>query len=284
MTRLLDHAPDQGQDQPLPGEDSPITLLARVDSTNTAAMQAARAGAAHGACWVADAQDQGRGRRSHDGAARPWRSPAGVNLYMSVLLRPSLEPAQAAGLTLAVAAHLVCWLRQQTQAPIWVKWPNDLYLERRKLAGILCEAQTGQAGLEAVVVGVGLNVNLSAAQLDPELRSVATSLLMHTGQRWDRLSLCLGVRRAILSAASQLERQGLGAVIPTLRALDRTAGCAVSWRSSGGQLLAGLAQGLDDDGQLIVVDAQTGQAHRMSAGEVIFDLSTLRQDDPSPGA
>lgn len=254
-------------------QDAPFTLLERVDSTNTQAMQGAREGLPHGSAWLAEAQTQGRGRRHSDATARAWHSPPGVNIYMSVLLRPRLDMAAAAGLTLAVAAHIAPYLRQETGVELWVKWPNDLYVGRRKLAGILSEAYTSAAGLEAVVIGLGLNVNLEASALPDELEDQVTSLRMESGQRWDRLSLCLGLRHAILSGYEQLAQAGLGPIIERLKALDYGRGCAVSW-SQLGQTQHGVADGLDEQGHLVILN-EAGQRISVHAGEVRFDLSTM---------
>lgn len=260
-------------------QEAPFTLLERVDSTNTQAMLGAREGLPHGSAWLAEQQTQGRGRRHSDAQARAWHSPPGVNIYMSVLLRPKLDMAAAAGLTLAVAAHIAPYLRQETGVDLWVKWPNDLYVGRRKLAGILSEAYTSAAGLEAVVIGLGLNVNLEREALPPELADQITSLSIEGGgQRWDRLRLCLGLRHAILSGYEQLAQEGLGPAIERLAALDYAKGSSVSW-SELGKTHYGVADGLDEQGHLMILN-EAGQRISVHAGEVRFDLSTMPPQKP----
>ena len=116
--------------------------MERSDSTNDDALAGARAGAAHGACWIADEQVRGRGRREVGGERRAWWSPPGVNLYMSMVLRPDVPAERASQLTLAAAVGA----REAIAAfgvECSVKWPNDLLCEGRKLAGILTEAVVG---------------------------------------------------------------------------------------------------------------------------------------------
>lgn len=259
-----------------------LYVLERTGSTNTLALSGAKTGAAHGATWLADAQEQGRGRRQPDGPARQWHSPAGANIYMSVLLRPQLELERAAQLTGAVAAHIAPLLRELTEADIWVKWPNDLYIGARKLAGILTEAHFNGPNLEAIVVGVGLNVNLSADELPNELADQTTSLKLATGGRsWDRLGLCLMLRRAILGAHDQLANEGFADALKVLRQLDYSQGATVRFPHEAHTQqpqLQGTAAGIDDQGHLIVITEQ-GQRLHVSAGEVRFDLSTLKVKD-----
>jgi BirA family biotin operon repressor/biotin-[acetyl-CoA-carboxylase] ligase len=132
----------------------PLVRLASVASTNDVAREAARTGAPHGYAVVADAQTAGRGRRG-----RAWDSPPGASLYLSVLLRPSLEPTESAALTLFVglAVARACD-RFVPPGAVTVKWPNDVRIHRKKSAGILVEGSVRDGRLDAVIVGIGLNV------------------------------------------------------------------------------------------------------------------------------
>ena len=251
-----------------------MTLVAQTASTNALAMAALRGGAPHGACWVADAQTGGRGRREVGGEARSWHSPAGVNLYTSTVLRPQIEPARASTLTLAVAVGVTRALDACAHAPLEVriKWPNDLYLGDRKLAGILTEAAFSGMALDGVVVGLGLNVNMQPEDAPQALQGRVTSLRAHTGRVWDRLSLCLAVREHVVAAVEEVAREGLDAVMPQLRARDYTLGKQLQWMHKG-HWQRGVARGMNAQGQLQIED-EHGHTHAMSAGEVRFETST----------
>ncbi|MFB6351087.1 MAG: biotin--[acetyl-CoA-carboxylase] ligase [Bradymonadaceae bacterium] len=244
-----------------------IHLLQSTDSTNDLALEAARRGDDHGACWVADRQTAGRGRREIGGERRSWFSPAGANLYMSVLLRPDIAPAQATSLTLAAGVGIADAVVEQTDADVWLKWPNDLYIGERKLGGILTEAHTERGDLSGVVVGFGLNVNLAADAVPDELTSTMTSLQIATGRPWDRMSLVFAVRDGLLERCDAFAESGMEAIRQDLHAYDRAAGRRVELQRDGDRV-EGVARGIGDDGQL-VVDLD-GEDVDVMAGEVRF--------------
>ena len=132
-------------------------ILPVTDSTNSHAVTLAESGAPHGTVVCADAQTGGRGR-----FGRTWESPPGLNLYVSLLLRPPVEPAQAPQLTLVTAVALAAAVEASTGLSARLKWPNDLYLGGRKAAGILAEMSADADRLRHVVIGAGLNVNAPA--------------------------------------------------------------------------------------------------------------------------
>ncbi len=143
--------------------------FAEVDSTNTHAMQAGAAGAAHGSVYVADAQAAGRGRGGHQ-----WSSPAGSGLYVSVLLRPALAPGDALWLSLAAGLSAIGAVTDATGYAPDLRWPNDLMVGARKLGGILTEMQAEATRVRFVVIGIGINVHQQA--FPGELGTRATSL------------------------------------------------------------------------------------------------------------
>jgi len=151
------------------------------DSTNSRAAEAAERGAPHGTIVCADAQTGGRGRFD-----RRWESPPGVNLYVSILLRPAVDPQHAPQLTLVTAVALAKAVEEAANVPAFLKWPNDLYLAGKKAAGILAEMSADADRLRHVVIGVGLNVNAGIADLPGELRHTATSLRLVAGRTFRR--------------------------------------------------------------------------------------------------
>jgi BirA family transcriptional regulator, biotin operon repressor / biotin---[acetyl-CoA-carboxylase] ligase len=140
-----------------------IRHTAEVSSTSTVAMEAARQGAPEGLVITADHQTAGRGK-----PGRQWLSPPGKNLLCSVLLRPPLTPAQAPMLTQIACRAVAKVLKEKYDIVSEFKRPNDVMVNSKKICGTLVESFSTQSRLEAVVVGIGLNVNAEAAELPPE--------------------------------------------------------------------------------------------------------------------
>lgn len=142
-----------------------------VDSTNTVCRTLAREGAPDGTAVLACRQTAGRGRMG-----RGFESPAGLGLYLSMLWRPVTSPEGLLPLTAMAAASAVLAIRRVTGADIRIKWPNDLVLRGKKLAGILTEASLSDGGVEHVVIGIGVNLRQTASDFSPEVAKTATSL------------------------------------------------------------------------------------------------------------
>ena len=163
-------------------------------STNAAAMQAAQNGEAEGAVFVAEEQTAGRGRSGHT-----WYSAGGLGIYLSVILRPRMGPADALALSLMAGLAAAAAVEKVTGARPDLRWPNDLLLarafrteagvrlEERKFCGILTELNAELTRVRYVVVGMGMNVNHES--FPPELESLATSLRLETGRTWSRVEL-----------------------------------------------------------------------------------------------
>lgn len=161
-----------------------ILYLDSTPSTNRRAREEARRGAPEGAVVIADSQSQGRGRMG-----RPWSSPRGVNLYLSIVLRPPLSPAQIPSMTLLAGVSCARAIGKVTGLDARLKWPNDIYVGGRKTAGILAETEGGNPGLHFVILGIGINVNWEAENMPADLRETATSLCTEGGREFDRSAL-----------------------------------------------------------------------------------------------
>ncbi len=151
-------------------------------STNDDAKRLAREGADDGTVVMADAQSAGKGRRG-----RVWQSPAGSNLYFSLVLKPEFAPDKASMLTLVMALSVVQAIGKITGGALelLIKWPNDIVANGRKLCGILTEMNLDRDSIESVVIGVGINVNQE--YFDSELAEFATSLLVEKRRANDRI-------------------------------------------------------------------------------------------------
>jgi BirA family biotin operon repressor/biotin-[acetyl-CoA-carboxylase] ligase len=231
--------------------------LIECESTNDEAARLARAGADHGTIVIAGAQRAGRGS-----GGRVWASPPGLGLYLSAVVRPPLPLALVPPMTLAIGVGVCDAAREAGAAAARLKWPNDVLARGRKLAGVLVEAQSQGSRLEAVIVGIG--VNLGGA-LPPELGGRATTLAAEAERHVDRARLADALLGHNERWIDRYVAAGLPAVIAARH--ERMArGLAVRAELAGAPL-EGEAAGLDTDGALLVRDA-AGELHRIRSGDV----------------
>jgi BirA family biotin operon repressor/biotin-[acetyl-CoA-carboxylase] ligase len=236
---------------------SQVDVLAETESTNAVVAAAARSGAAEGLVVAAEYQSSGRGR-----LGRTWTTPARSALLMSALLRPTGIPAHRwPWLGLLVPLAVASAVRRVGEIPAQVKWPNDVLVEDRKLAGILLERVDGPAA----VVGIGLNVSLTAAERPTD---VATSLALEGAATTDRSTVLTAVLRE-LATRYQAWVQADGdpeVILPDYRELSATFGRQVRVELPGGVFIEGTASELDADGRLVVLTADGPRA--LAAGDV----------------
>lgn len=233
----------------------PLMYQPVTGSTNDDALAAARAGAPHGSVFVADEQTAGRGRRGHT-----WHAARGESLLFSVLLRPSLELSRTSALTLAVGLALRDAVAPLIATSPELKWPNDLLVLGKKLAGILVESQLQGQRLESVVVGVGLNV--ATRDFPAEIAATATSLALLGATRLSREALLFDVLEAISARVSAYEATGVAGILSELNAADALRGRRV--RVDG---VTGFARGLDEQGRLLIED-DAEETHAILSGTV----------------
>jgi BirA family transcriptional regulator, biotin operon repressor / biotin---[acetyl-CoA-carboxylase] ligase len=228
----------------------------RTDSTNERAKALAASGAPGGLVVTADEQTAGRGRRG-----RTWFAPPGSCLLYSALMRPF--DAHAAPLLPLAVPVAVCEAAESV-APVrcQVKWPNDVWIDERKVAGILVEARPDEGW---AVIGVGLNVAIPQDDFPADLRETATSLLPTEAEGEPAAGTAPSVRRALAALNATLSRwveSSLDEVLDAYRARDVLCGRRVSWQ--GGD---GLAKEIDEHGHL-VVETSGGERVALGAGEV----------------
>jgi BirA family biotin operon repressor/biotin-[acetyl-CoA-carboxylase] ligase len=221
----------------------------RTDSTSSRARELAEAGAPHGTVVTAGEQSEGRGRQG-----RSWTAPPAKALLYSAILRP----LDARHLLLPLAAPLaVCEAAESLQGGIEcaIKWPNDVWLDGRKLGGVLIEAkpQDGWA-----VIGVGLNLDIAANEFPPELWETATSL--------DGSASPERARQALDACLDRWTTAGDAAILSAWRSRDALRGREIAWEEG-----SGVADGVDDRGSLVVVTAG-GDRLALGAGEVHLRL------------
>lgn len=223
----------------------PLHFHAIVDSTNERAAELARAGAPEGSVVIADAQMAGRGRGD-----RRWDSPPGVGIYVSVIVRPPVGAERAVFLTSLAALSVSAVIAQAAGRESSIKWPNDVLLRGRKVAGVL--AERGRGGSEAwVVIGIGLNLNHHRDDFPPALREKATSLRAETGDVHCRVRLTSRLLAQLEADYRAFRAGGPAALLERLRAASAVLGHRVEIED-GPRRVQGIALDLDDRGGLVL--------------------------------
>lgn len=235
----------------------------QVDSTNTLALEWATDGAAHRTVCIAEGQTAGRGR-----GERLWRTPKGTALALSVIVR-RLNATRLSWIGLAAGVAVIDAIADVTGIPAQVKWPNDVLIRGKKVAGILVESRS-MDDLFAVV-GVGLNVNNPAAALPQDLRASAASLIDVTGRAVDRNHLAAALLNA-LDRQIALVGDQVESVSQRWSAANATQGCYVSILTPSGSV-DGMDEGLDASGRLLIrrIDGHSQAVH---SGEVLLCRTT----------
>lgn len=224
----------------------------QVKSTNTVASGLANDGAPEGTLVIAEKQTRGRGR-----LGKHWHSPAGVGAYLSLILRPKIKASEAPALSLVSAIALAEAIRKVTDLPATLKWPNDVLIKGRKVAGILTELNADQERVNYVIVGMGLNLNNTNDDFPEELRGAATSLRLALRRKVDRIKLiqCFltlfeGHYRRFCSGGFVRLRQRALKLSALLNQEVTIRGAAQAGKKSAN--IQGLVVDIDDNGRLLV--------------------------------
>ena len=239
-----------------------LHYFSRIGSTNSHARELAESGAAEGEFVVAESQSDGRGR-----LRRRWESPPFVNLYLSLILRPRLPPRHAPQITLAAAVSLAETVSAFLPKAPAIKWPNDILIDGKKVAGILTEAACDAQRVEYVILGIGLNVNYRRADMPEELRDRATSLADAIGKTVSRESVLTRLIHDLDRCYGELEQIGFEVLRPRWQAHFSLRGQMVRVEHNG-QSIVGRALDIDPEGGLIVEDDR-GQRRTIVAGDVL---------------
>ena len=274
-----------------------------VDSTQRIAVEFANQGAAQGTVVIAELQNAGRGRMG-----RQWHSPPGVNLYATIILRPAMPLNEVPRLSLVAGVAAAEALETVAPGRIALKWPNDVWLRTgdvnggagdatarasgltagasdltpdlfpkgkgskiawRKAGGIIAEAVTdGSQRLQCVLLGIGLNLNLAREQVPSELRDKATSVLIATGRRCDRIALAGALFKRLDTRYMETETRGFGVIRPLWEHFSALTGRSVVVVDTGARI-AGVVKGIDADGALLL--ETTGRTIRILTGDVSIE-------------
>ena len=235
--------------------------FAEIGSTNTYARRLAEQGAREGELVIADSQTDGRGR-----LGRHWVSPPNVNLYISFVLRPKLPPARAPQITLMAAVALAETLQFFLPVPPSIKWPNDIIVNGKKLAGILTEVSCGSESVEFVILGIGVNVNYPVDLMPEEIRQRATSILIERQNKVSREDLLQRLIQDLDRCYGEFEENGFAPLALRWEAYFAWKGQRVRIEVLN-QVVFGIAKGIDHDGALLLED-DYGTLQRVIAGDV----------------
>jgi BirA family transcriptional regulator, biotin operon repressor / biotin---[acetyl-CoA-carboxylase] ligase len=239
-----------------------IHVFEETTSTSDVVEKLARDGVKEGVVVFAESQTKGRGR-----LGRKWVSPARKGLWFSILLRPRLRPQDATQLTVASGIALLRGIRGHTGIEAVIKWPNDILIGGRKVAGILTELSAELDQVKYVILGIGVDVNLNASDFTPELRKIATSLKIETGKSIaSRAELAI---RILCELEQDYARLRAGKFLEVAEEWEKN--CATIGQrivvKLGGRSVRGTAESLGEDGTLLV-RTEHGHLEKIAGGEI----------------
>jgi BirA family transcriptional regulator, biotin operon repressor / biotin---[acetyl-CoA-carboxylase] ligase len=246
-----------------------IRVFQETTSTNDVVEKMARDGVTEGIVVFAEKQTRGRGR-----LGRSWHSPRGLGLYVSILLRPQSAPPSITRLTIAAAASLARAIELVTGLKPEIKWPNDLLLGGRKVAGILTEMSAEMDRVRHAIVGMGVDVNHESGDFPFELRHVATSLRIESGRSIARGELALMMLRELDRDYERTRSNRFEELADEWEARCTTIGRMVTIQL-GSRQLRGRAESLDADGALLL-RTEHGHLERVVGGDVTVEKQGAR--------
>ena len=238
-----------------------ISFYKDTGSTNDAARAFAIKGAREGFAVVADSQTKGKGR-----LGRSWESPAGVNIYTSIVLRPSIMPLFAPQLTLVSAVAVAEAISKYSQKTPEVKWPNDILINSKKVAGILTEMNSETDRINFVIIGIGVNINMTRKMFPEELRPIATSLKEEIGKEISRIDFIQTLYLNLETWYKRYLKHGFEPIRRAWTGYFTMAGRVVKVRQMD-KAIVGVAMGIDDNGELLLRE-KSGNITRIISGDV----------------
>lgn len=236
------------------------------DSTNRVAFELAEKGASHGDAVITEMQVNGRGR-----LGRIWYSPPGKGIYCSIIIRPILEIQNYPQITLVAGLAVSNALDRVCRCASLVKWPNDIFIGGKKVGGILTESFLSTLSVSGpfAVVGIGLNINSEHTDFPMEIQKTATSVLLETGKVHDIPEIFQVIREELLHEIKLLEMNHFDSILRRWKEKDALRDKVVRWVTSKGKVVCGRSEGPNEEGRLIVQDAE-GQRHEIISGDVLI--------------
>jgi BirA family biotin operon repressor/biotin-[acetyl-CoA-carboxylase] ligase len=242
-----------------------IHILDSIASTNSYLMEKVSESLASGLVCVAEQQTEGRGRRG-----RSWVSPFGHNIYFSMYLRFPLAPAELSGISLVAGLAVVRTLEQLGIVDVGLKWPNDILYKDQKLAGLLLEVAGEQSGPSNVVVGIGLNINLSPTDAESIDQPWIDLKNIQGGESISRNRIVAGLVDNLFELMGRFEKEGLMSLRGMWRQYDLYDGKSIQLQL-GNRQIYGVHRGIDESGALLVETEEGIKAYH--GGEVSLRLA-----------
>jgi BirA family biotin operon repressor/biotin-[acetyl-CoA-carboxylase] ligase len=236
-----------------------IHYYPEVDSTNEVAKRLAQEGVPEGTIVIAESQRRGRGRRG-----KKWLSPSG-GVWMTIILRPDIPPSKAPQLTLVTGVAVAETLDQECRLDVGIKWPNDILIGEKKVCGILTEASANPQGLEYVVVGIGIDLNVDVNNFPPELREGATSLKHELEKEISGAKLVQQFLSNFEKLYNDFKTGKFPEILNQWRRLSKTIGTSVEVHKKG-RIVRGEAVGINKEGVLIL-ETDDGSLRKIISGE-----------------
>ncbi len=241
---------------------SRIVCMEQTASTNGDAFRLAEQGAAEGTVVLADTQSGGKGRMG-----RVWSSPPGVNLYCSIILRPAIMPYEAPQLTFLSAVAVARSIERISAIVPEIKWPNDVLIKGQKVAGLLNEMSAETDAVNFVILGIGVNLNMTAEQFPDDLRHPATSILLESGRPVGRSGFCAIMLNELDRLYADFRTHGFGPVREEWQRRCNAHGRELSVSDGGSEVVRGMFAGIDGSGALLVSGAD-GAISKILSGDV----------------
>ncbi len=238
-----------------------IHCFKTIPSTNLEAQSLAKKGAAEGGIVIAEEQTQGKGR-----LGRGWVSPPHLNLYLSVILRPKLPPSLAPQITLMSAVAIADTVQSFLPFQPEIKWPNDILVGGKKIAGVLTESSCEPDRIVFVVVGIGINLNFPRDLMPESIKETATSVLILTQKPVDRGAFTCRLIQSLDQCYGELESGGFASIAQRWDSFFRLRGKSVRVEMPD-RRVSGRVVGIDTDGALILA-GEGGVRERIVAGDV----------------
>jgi len=229
-----------------------------INSTMDEAFRLGMAGAEEGTLICAEGQTKGRGR-----LGRGWTSPKGKGIYISILLRPKLQPLMVSQLTLLCAVAVAEAIERAAGINMAIKWPNDVLINNKKVVGILTEMNAETDRIKFVIVGIGVNVNATNAQLPAH----ATSLRQEMQKNFSRIEILQEILRRFEYWYLRFQKEGFAPILEQWKDLSVTLGRNVRIADTK-QVIDGKAIGIDEDGGLLI-KSHSGAIVKKMSGDVI---------------
>jgi len=238
-----------------------IQFFEEVESTNDVAFRLAESGVPEGTVVIADCQTKGKGRLK-----RQWQSPPGCNIYTSIVLRPAIDPVYAPHITLMTGVAVADLLSGYCPENVTLKWPNDVHIRGKKVCGVLTEMSASTAkGVDFIIVGIGINVNMGRVDFEESFRDTATSLKEEVGREISRLDLTVKLFDNLEYLYTRLLAEGFGFVKDMWLRYSDMVGRHIQVVFND-YVQAGEVLGIDDFGALIIAD-ENDVIRRVMAGD-----------------